>query len=123
MARLSAGPEVMVGCGHRGDSSFEICAWSVRKCGTGGSLAAPGGLVAGDVFGSRSGQRGRRITRGLVEGVDWLSWAQRVVTFWLVLDVVGLPGPRWIFSLGIAEQAKPQPPPEDWGGVYLTKER
>jgi len=55
--------------------------------------------------------------------VDWLSWAQRVVTFWLVLDVVGLPGPRWIFSLGIAEQAKPQPPPEDWGGVYLTKER
>lgn len=25
---------------------------------------------------------------------DWLGWAQLVVTFWLALDVVGLPGPR-----------------------------
>ena len=50
----------------------------------------------------------------------WLGWAQRVVTFWLVLDVVGLLGPRWILPLGIAEQAKHEPPPEDGGGVYLT---
>ncbi len=65
MVRLSAGNEVMVGCGHRGDFSFEICAWSARRCGTAGSLVAPGGLVAGAVFGLRSGQRGRGITRGL----------------------------------------------------------
>jgi len=37
---------------------------------------------------------------------DWLGWAQRVVTFWLVLDVVGLPRPRWSLPLGIAQQAK-----------------
>lgn len=34
---------------------------------------------------------------------DWLGWAQRVITFWLALDVVRLPGPRWILPLGIAE--------------------
>jgi hypothetical protein len=51
---------------------------------------------------------------------DWPGWAQRVVTFWLVLDVVGLPGPKWILPLGNAEQAKHEPPPEDGGGVYLT---
>ena len=37
---------------------------------------------------------------------DWLGWAQRVVRLWLVLDVVGLPRPRWSFALGIAQQAK-----------------
>ena len=63
--RLSAGNNVRVGYGHRRDSGVEVCAWSARRCGTGGSLLAPGGLVAGAVFGLRSGQRGRDITRGL----------------------------------------------------------
>lgn len=54
---------------------------------------------------------------------DWLGWAQRVVRLWLVLDVVGLPRPRWSLTLGIAQQAKQEPPTEDLGGVYLTKER
>ena len=31
---------------------------------------------------------------------DWLGWAQRVVTFWLVLDVVGLPRPEVEFASG-----------------------
>ena len=65
VVRLSAGNNVRVGCRHRRDSSFEICAWSVRRCGTGGSLVKPRGLVAGAVFGLRSGQRGRGIVRRL----------------------------------------------------------
>ncbi len=32
---------------------------------------------------------------------DWLGWAQLVVTFWLALDVVGLPGPRQLLRVTV----------------------
>lgn len=121
MVGFSAGNDRMVGYGHRRDSSVEVCVersevwhrwepgwhpagwWLVPFWGYAAVNVAVVSLWAG--WGGATG------------------WAQRVVRLWLVLDVVGLPRPRWSLALGIAQQAKQEPPTEDLGGVYLTKER